>query len=75
MLSNSHKLNAIAWKADSEGMSYGRYCQNLSDQEKEMIYEQYELLLKKRKEQEEARLALAHEKFLKNKKEKKIRKK
>ena len=59
MLKDSLKLNAIAWKAGTKGISYGQFVSNLSDQEKDLIYEEYEQMLEIRKEEENARLETA----------------
>ena len=50
---------AIAWKAGTKGISYGQFVSNLSDQEKDLIYEEYEQMLEIRKEEENARLETA----------------
>ena len=59
MLKNNLKLNAIAWKAKSARQSYGNFSVSLSEKDKEQIYLEYEQMLKRRKEEENARLELA----------------
>lgn len=59
MLKNNLKLNAIAWKAKSAGQSYGNFFVSLSKKDKEQIYLEYEQMLERRKEEENARLELA----------------
>lgn len=59
MLKNNLKLNAIAWKAKSAGKSYGKFSVSLSEKDKEQIYMEYEQMLERRKEEENARLELA----------------
>lgn len=62
ILKENLKLNAIAWKARAKGISYGQYSGSLSEQEKVLVYEEYAQMLLKRKEEEKARLELAHRK-------------
>ena len=59
MLKNNLKLNASAWKAKSAGQSYGNFSVSLSEKDKEQIYLEYEQMLERRKEEENARLELA----------------
>lgn len=59
MLKNNLKLNAIAWKAKSVEQSYGNFSVSLSEKDKEQIYLEYEQMLERRKEEENARLELA----------------
>lgn len=59
MLKNNLKLNAIAWKAKSAEQSYGNFSVSLSEKDKEQIYLEYEQMLERRKEEENARLELA----------------
>ena len=56
MLKNNLKLNALAWKAKSVGESYGVFCLHLSEQEKELIFAEYEQILEKKEKEEVARL-------------------
>ncbi len=59
MLKESFKLIALAWKAGDKGVTYGKFVQNLSDEEKEQIYEEYEQLLEQRQEEERKRIERA----------------
>lgn len=56
MLKENLRLNAIAWKAKTEGISYGQYAYALTDYEKNMIYNEYEQMLERRDEEECKRL-------------------
>ncbi|MCD7885642.1 MAG: hypothetical protein LUI87_18405 [Lachnospiraceae bacterium] len=56
MLKESQKLDAIAWKASKEKTSYGSYIISLTNDEKEKIYDEYELWIKEKEEEEEKRL-------------------
>lgn len=59
MLNNRLKLDAIAWKAKSNGISYGQYNCQLTDYDRECIYKEYEQVLAMRKKEEKDRLELA----------------
>lgn len=61
MLKENLKLNALAWKAKYVGQSYGVFCVSLSEEDKEQIYLEYELLLEKRRQEEDERLQRAKE--------------
>lgn len=61
MLANNLKLNAIVWKANCAGKSYGMFCLSLTDEEKEKVYFEYEQILEKRQQEEEERLRRAKE--------------
>ena len=42
MLSNEEKWNALVWKCDQVGLTYGKYISQCSNTEIEGIYKEYE---------------------------------
>ena len=56
MLKNNLKLNALAWKANSIGESYGQFCVHLSENEKDLIFAEYEQLIEQKQQAELERL-------------------
>lgn len=45
MLSKNEKINAISWKCDELGISYGKLMCRISESEIEQIYDEYEKVL------------------------------
>ncbi|MCC8103210.1 MAG: hypothetical protein LIP11_13485 [Clostridiales bacterium] len=56
MLKEAQKLDAIAWKAGQEKISYGKFIISLSEDEKKQIYEEYELQYNEKQEEENKRI-------------------
>ncbi|MGN0803662.1 MAG: hypothetical protein ACI4MF_13805 [Candidatus Faecivicinus sp.] len=48
MLSKNEKINAISWKCDELGISYGKLMCRISESEIEQIYDEYEKVLSER---------------------------
>ncbi|MDO4339992.1 MAG: hypothetical protein Q4C91_18195 [Eubacteriales bacterium] len=56
MLKNSQKIDALAWKARQENVSYGVFSATLTDRKKKQIYEEYEAYICAKQKAEEKRL-------------------
>ncbi|MCD7819100.1 MAG: hypothetical protein LUH07_08625 [Lachnospiraceae bacterium] len=56
MLNNSQRIDAIAWKAKSEKISYGAFSSLLNEKQKNKIYEEYEVHWTNKMEAERKRL-------------------
>lgn len=57
LLTQSERLNAIAWKARELKMSYGVYQARLTEAGRDKVYREYAELLRRRREAEQERLA------------------
>lgn len=52
MLSPKEKINAITWKCDQLGMTYGRFVNQCTEAEMRQVYWEYETLLQERQRRE-----------------------
>lgn len=59
MLKNSQKIDALAWKAEQEKVSYGVFSAALTDSKKKQAYKEYEEYLCAKQKEEERRLKQA----------------
>lgn len=57
MLADRNKVDAIAWGAKREGVSYGQFSVSLTEKKKQQVYAEYESYLYEKEEEEKARLS------------------
>ena len=53
MLSPNERINAITWKCNQMGLTYGQFVNRYSEKEMQDVYREYELLLSERRQREE----------------------
>lgn len=56
MLSGNQKVDAIAWEAKKQGVSYGIFSTKLTEDKKQQIYNKYEKYLEAKQQAEKIRL-------------------
>lgn len=56
MLKGNQKVDAIAWEAKKQGVSYGMFSSMLTENRKQQIYEAYENYLEEKQAAEKMRL-------------------
>lgn len=56
MLNGNQKVDAIAWEARKQGVSYGVFSAMLKEDRKQQIYKAYESHLEEKQEAEKIRL-------------------
>ncbi len=56
MLKGNEKIDAIAWAAKKQSLSYGIFSASLTEKYKENIYAEYERRLAEKQKREEERL-------------------
>lgn len=56
MLSGNQKVDAIAWEAKKQGVSYGIFSTKLTEDKKQQIYNKYEKHLEAKQRAEKIRL-------------------
>lgn len=56
MLNGNQKVNAIAWEANKQGVSYGIFSTTLTEDKKQQIYKNYESYLEEKQKAEKNRL-------------------
>lgn len=59
MLKGNEKIDAIAWEARKQGLTYGIFSASLSIQQKEEIYHSYEEYLEEKRRKEKERLRIS----------------
>lgn len=53
MLPPNERINAITWKCNQLGMTYGQFVNRYSEKEMQDVYREYELRLAERRQREE----------------------
>lgn len=48
MLNGNQKVNAIAWEAKKQGVSYGMFSAMLTEDRKQQVYKAYEIYLEEK---------------------------
>lgn len=56
MLNGNQKVNAIAWEANKQGVSYGIFSATLTEDKKCQIYNNFESYLEEKQKEEKIRL-------------------
>ncbi len=56
MLNRNQKVDAIAWEAKKQGVSYGMFSAMLKEDRKQQIYKAYESYLEEKQASEKRRL-------------------
>ena len=53
LLSPKEKINAVTWKSEQLGVSYGRFVNQCTEHEMSKVYREYEMLLQERRDREQ----------------------